>query len=106
MLGFLGVIFITKPPFILKIFESNTEELNQEGRYYGIALCFASAIFYALESIICRKGEDVDNMALTHYLGVFGVLMFSWYKNFEYPKTLTLADYVLCIGMASVATIG
>ena len=61
--------------------------------------------FYAIESIICRKGEHVDNMALTHYFNFSGVIGIPWYKNFQYPKTLSLNDFLILVGFAIIGTL-
>ena len=56
-------------------------------------MCLLSAICYAFESLLCRGAKNVDNIALTHYFHFWSLLVFSWYKNFEYVKTLDLLAF-------------
>ena len=76
LVGFCGLLFIVKPPFLMSIFGVGSPEDEGGSRTLGIIVNLLAAFVYAVEGLVCRGGKDVDNMALTHYL--FFILTLFW----------------------------
>jgi len=78
IIGFIGVLLISKPDFLTSIFGHAKEETENEIflRIAGTIISATAGFLYACEAIIFRKAKDINNTALTHYLNVFSVVGF------------------------------
>ena len=67
--GFVGVILITKPNFIFRIFNDNyNDEVVDENKIYGSFLCMISAVALSLFVISVRfSNNKVNASVLDHY---------------------------------------
>ena len=83
LVGFAGLLFIVKPPFLMSLFGIGSPTDEGGSRTLGIIVNLLAAFVYAVEGLVCRGGKDVDNMALTHYWLIISVIMFAWYGNFQ-----------------------
>ena len=83
LVGFAGLLFIVKPPFLMSLFGIGSPTDEGGSRTLGIIVNLLAAFVYAVEGLVCRGGKDVDNMALTHYVFFVCLLIFPWNDNFQ-----------------------
>ena len=81
--GFIGILFIAKPPFIMQFFVEVEKTDEDTNRVLGVIAGMLGGVGYAVESLVIHSGPTVDNWALTQYLNVIAGMLFPICGNFE-----------------------
>ena len=84
----MGVTCIAKPAILLSTFGLPPIEaegnFDVENRTLGIVCGIVCAFIYGAEAIVFRSiGDKLDNLALTHYFGMYSTALFAVYMNFD-----------------------
>jgi len=84
----MGVTCIAKPAILLSTLGMDPIEAEGDfdvaNRTTGIICGIVCAFIYGAEAIVFRSiGTDLDNLALTHYFGMYSTVMFVLYMNFS-----------------------
>jgi len=102
--GFVGVVLISKPEFLIKFLEGNLNSIEEknEQRLLGVVICLLGGVFFALETIIFNKAKQINGIVMAHYQNIMLCILFPFYGFFEYkfqqwiiPDLVSVAFMVL-----------